>query len=63
MNDTPFCLDPARGVVCSRAGHFVAEQTNSIPACLHCGKGFCPECMREGVRLSVCPLGRTDCTF
>jgi hypothetical protein len=61
MSDSQFRLDPSQGVVCCRAGHLVAEQMDEIPACPRCGKGLCPQCTREGVRLDTCPLGDTYC--
>ena len=53
MNDTEFYIDPTRGVVCSRAGHLIAEQVASNhAACPYCGKVLCPKCISEGVRLT-----------
>jgi hypothetical protein len=61
MNDSTFHLDPSKGVVCSRAGHLVAEQPNRIPACLRCGKGLCLECHEDGARLVTCQIRDPHC--
>jgi len=54
-------IDPHRGIVCQRARHLVAEHTAIIPGCARCGAILCPECLREGVRLALCPLGDPAC--